>query len=377
MGRAGGSGGSRGGGFSGGSRSSGFGGGRSSGFGGNRGSSGRNSSSSNRYSGSSSSGWSSSSSSGWNSRPSNNVFFVPTGGSGLFSRPGNSSNYSNNNGSVSSNKGCGTGCGTAVVVALVVLLALMLIGGLVGGFSNDSDNIPHSTYAREKLPNGAVKLTDYYYDDLNWIGSDRGTLLQGLKYFYQKTGVQPYLLITDDFPGITPGYEDKKKVEEAAKLLYDEMFDDNAHLFVLFFEDEYGYFTYYLAGSQASSVIDSEAGDILLKYLDHYYTDDSMDDAQYFSTAFTKAADRIMTNSYETDKNAKITVTVVVGVLALAGIGLLWWTKAKKRKKEELEQIENILQTPLERLDDNKLDDLEEKYTNGNSIDPTDMYGGN
>ena len=64
-------------------------------------------------------------------------------------------------------------------------------------------NITPSTQNREPLPAGAVIETDYFADNLFWI-DNKAQLEAGMKHFYQKTGVQPFLYITDEVDGCTP-----------------------------------------------------------------------------------------------------------------------------------------------------------------------------
>ena len=65
---------------------------------------------------------------------------------------------------------------------------------------DSGSNITKSTIAREPLPKGSVNETDYYTDELGWIHNP-SQLVIGLKNFYNKTGVQPHVYITDTVNG--------------------------------------------------------------------------------------------------------------------------------------------------------------------------------
>ena len=65
-----------------------------------------------------------------------------------------------------------------------------------------SGDITRSTVKREPLDKAYVNETGYYTDELGWIRSS-STLEKGMKDFYQETGVQPYLYITDTVNGTT------------------------------------------------------------------------------------------------------------------------------------------------------------------------------
>ena len=130
----------------------------------------------------------------------------------------------------------------------------------------------------------------YFTDELGWI--DKRTQLEaGMKTFYQKTGVQPYLYITDNIDGSqSPSEAD---VRDFAFSLYDRLFSDEAHLLLIFFEPSPSqYSTWYVTGTQAKAVLDAEAMDILLDYIDRYYHYD-ISDEEFFSRAFADAAKRM------------------------------------------------------------------------------------
>ncbi len=202
-----------------------------------------------------------------------------------------------------------------------------------------------------------VNETGYYTDENDWINNK--TLLQkGLKNFYNKTGVQPYLYITDSINGTHD--PDMSQLTFFAEQLYDELFTDEAHLLLVFFEYDSGeYMTSYVTGSQAKTVIDDEAGDILLDYLDKYYYYD-MSDEQYFSKSFDDAAERIM----KVYRSPWLTVLIFIAVILLAIILFKWWEKAKEQKNKEAEMNAQILNTPLEQFGDtsDEAEELGKKY---------------
>ena len=256
--------------------------------------------------------------------------------------------------------GCGLGCGT---IALVVII-LAIVFGLVFSFNTGSslsgsggnNEITLSTVEREPLPDGSVTETDYYTDTIGWIGN-RSELTSGMKHFYEKTGVQPYLYLTDDINGSTnPSMED---LESFANEKYDELFADEAHLLLVFFEYQSSmYMDYYVVGTQAATVIDTEAGDVLLDYIDSYYYDDNRTDEEFFSDAFRDSADRIM----EVTRSPWIAVLIVFGVIILLALLFFWWRHAKKQRNLEAQQTEDILKTPLDTFGNTEAEELRKKY---------------
>ncbi|MCD7859357.1 MAG: hypothetical protein LUH51_04190 [Firmicutes bacterium] len=245
---------------------------------------------------------------------------------------------------------------TIVIVALVLVMALVSM--LTGFLSSSSSSITVSTVEREKLVADADTSMGYYTDELGWIRS-ASTLNSGLKSFYQDTGVAPYLYITDTVNGTHDPTE--SDMETFTSALYDELFDDEAHFLLVFFEYYSGqYNMWYVGGSQTKAVMDDEACDILLDYIDEYYYSNLSDEAM-FATAFEKAGERIM--SVTTSPLPAIIIALVV--LAVVVVLFVWWRKAKAQKNKEAEQTERILNADPQKFgteDDQKLNDLENKY---------------
>lgn len=265
----------------------------------------------------------------------------------------------------SGGSGCGCGCGSLIgLLIIVAIVAVLIMSGMVSMFSgstnaNDTTVITASTIRREALPQGSVNETNYYTDELGWINNPT-QLTGGLKNFYQQTGVQPHLYITDTVNGSrSPSNTD---LDVFANNLYDQLFTDEAHLLLVFFEYDGSYMTRYVAGTQAKTVIDSEAADILLDYIDRYYYDDSLTDEVYFSMAFNDAAERIM----KVERSPWIAVFVIIGIAALLLILFVWWRNMKKQKNLEAQQREEMLNTPLEKYGDLEMEKLEKRYEEPN-----------
>lgn len=340
MGRSGGSGGRSSGGSFGGSRSS---GGRSGGFG----SSHRGGGSSGGFGGFGSSGGGFFG--GGGSSGSGGGFF----GSGP--RMGSGGNYDGNGGRGSN----GCGCGALILLIIVILIVAVIVGFLVESMFAGSAELTKSTVAREPLPKGSVTETGYYSDELGWI-NNQTKMQDGLKYFYQQTGVQPYVVITDTINGSHNPTE--SQLDAYANQLYDQLFTDEAHLLFVFFEYNDAYMDRYVAGTQAKTVIDTEAADILLDYVDRNYYDSSLTDEEFFSNSFRDAADRIMTVTKSPWISALTVIAIVLGVVIITVLLFTWWRRAKNQKNLEAKQTAEMLNTPLEKFDDVEIEDLAKKY---------------
>lgn len=345
----GGSGGSRGGGsFGGGSRGGGsFGGGSRGGgsFGGSRGGSFGGSSRGSSFGGSRPSG-------GY--RPSGTYF-------GSSRRPVGGPVHTGGGGA---NSGCG--CGTTVIIIAIVLVFLIIMAGGLStcastSFTSSGSNtgdITTSTVEREKLSASLVNETGYYTDETGDFISSASQLTSGLKTFYNLTGVQPYVYITDNVNGdYAP---DDETLASFANTLYDGLFTDEGHLLFVYVDlaDGDSFDGYIVIGVSAKTVIDDEAYAILTDYISAYYYDMSLSNEQFISNAFADAGERIM----HVETSAWPYVLIVLGVIAILVILLVWWKKRKEQKNLEAKQTEEILNTPLQKFGDSDVEDLAEKY---------------
>lgn len=250
------------------------------------------------------------------------------------------------------------GCLTAVTGCILVMIIIFLLFPRFLPVGNSSDwSLTKSTVEREPLPASEVITTDYYEDTIGWIESG-SRLEKGMKEFFSKTGVQPYLYLTETVNG-SPRPSDAE-MESFANSLYDELFQDEGHLLVVFqeYNSDSNYFVWCIAGRQAKTVFDNEARDIFYDYIDHYYVSD-LDTSDYFSTVFEKTADRMM----QVTPNPLVKIVAYIVIFAVILLAFLWWKKAKEQKNREAEQTERILNADLgESFTDPKIKDLEEKY---------------
>lgn len=256
--------------------------------------------------------------------------------------------------------GGGCGCITLLVALIVIVLVLVIVFSILGTVNNSNGgNITVSSVERVALPPGSVNETKYYKDEIGWI-SNETKLLKGLKHFYKETGVQPYLYLTDTING--SHFPTELELEIFSYNLYTELFTDEAHLLLVFFEYDGRYLDWYVAGTQAKSVIDIEAGNILLDYIDRYYYEGGLSDEEFFSKSFGDAADRIMTVT----KSPWIMVFIVIGMAVFLIVLFIWWKKSKEQKNLEAKRREDILKTPLDRFGDTEAEDLLKKYQDDN-----------
>lgn len=297
----------------------------------------------------------------------------PSGGPG-FGMSGGGSPVRPGGGSFGGRGGCG--CGALGAIAVVLIFALIVMGAfsscvsaLAGsGISSSSgssstSSITASTIEREKLSSSLVNETGYYTDETGSFINSSTELTSGLKSFYQQTGVQPYVYITDNIDGDYAPSEDD--LDTFAENLYETLFTDEGHLLFVYVDltGSDGYMGHIVIGYSAQTVIDDEAYEILTQYINAYYYDSSLSNAEFISNAFRDAGERIM----HVEKSAWPYVLIVFGAIAILIILLIWWKKRKAQKNLEAQQTEEILNTPLQQYGNTDAEELAKKYSGKDS----------
>lgn len=194
------------------------------------------------------------------------------------------------------------------LAARMLALALAAFAALALAACSQTDISP-STVQREALPESAVTETAYYEDQAGWI-SDPAALEEGMRHFFEETGVQPYLAILEDGSATS-----SQEISEKAGELYAQLFSDEGHFLFAICDDGEGRLFYGShIGSDAEDVLDDEATTIFLEYLEQYNADESLSKEQLFSSTFASTADRIM----QTAVPPFFDVLVYVGVIVIA-----------------------------------------------------------
>lgn len=246
---------------------------------------------------------------------------------------GSSGGYSG--GSHRSGGGCGSVFGSFIAIIIIISFIGLFIAALEGSANG---NIPlfieRSTVNREPLPDSkCTPYEEWYQDDWgDWIDDygEEDSLIHGLRYFYEKTGVQPYLWIMGE-EGKDFKYEES--LEELSDIKYKELFgDDEGHLIVIFREYPNASSNYICTATPGYDaevqVMDEQAREILLDYIDYYYTDNNLTEGQFFDQAFRQAANRMMKKQLSWKQ-----IGVIVAVAIILVIGIIITAKIVKSRK--------------------------------------------
>ena len=255
-----------------------------------------------------------------------------------YSHHSGGSHYSGNYSGLGTNAGR-SGCGCSRVFGILMIFPILIIMGLMYGIIETGDigtffKIQRSTIQREALPADKCKAIDKWFQDDwgDWIDetNEDAAVQAGLQYFYEKTGVQPYLWIMGEEG---KDYMSEGSVEELADKKYKEMFgDDEGHLLIIFREypnNSSNYICTATPGHDAETqVMDEQAREILLDYIDYYYTDTDLNEGRFFQRSFRKAADRIMIKQMSEKQ-----VFTIIAVVVVVVIGLIIISSIIRKKK--------------------------------------------
>ena len=216
------------------------------------------------------------------------------------------------------------GCLSVILIIIAIVLAVVMVSGI---------NAAKNAKNRVKLDAKITVDIGYIDDQLKWF-SKPATVENAMKSFYEKTGVMPYLVITNKMGGA----KTESEAEAYTKNLYYELFTkngkaDEAHFLVLWYQengsDDYAFM---YAGSSANGVIDADARQVVYNYFNRYYTSD-YDDNQYFAKVFEESATEIMKQS---DTGWKATLGWLIVVIAvLVVMNIIDYKNTMKIKKQE------------------------------------------
>lgn len=246
---------------------------------------------------------------------------------------------------------------STVITIVVWLIIISVLFSLVrGSGGQNGDYITKSTVNRSKLHLNLSDEAGYFTDTCGWI-RNRTALEKGLKDFYDSTGILPYVYIINNVSG---DYDPSTaKLEAFAESQYEELFEDEGHALLVFW-DYAGAYEYTLwLGADAAELMDTEACDILFDYLDYYYYYADTEEA-FFADAFANAGERMM--SVTRSPMYYILLVAVGGLTGFAGYRV--WKSRKEQEAARKKRAEEILNSPLEKFGTNGdiIDELEKKY---------------
>lgn len=234
----------------------------------------------------------------------------------------------------SSGSGC---CGLIVMIFIIMFVIYFFFGGCA---RKTNVEVQNNTTNREKLESSTLNKTSYWIEDnAGWL-DDEKVVQKSMEHFLDKTGVQPYLIIDTSVYGNK--YFDDADVEKFLDKKYNSLFNDEAHMILIFLEPyENQYYRAVYTGKAANTVIDTEAQNIINNIIVQNYTNKSLTDDEYFAKIFTDSADKIMAK-VTTINDVKNTRTISIGliiIVAIIGVVVVKVMQARVKEKELAKDI--------------------------------------
>lgn len=231
------------------------------------------------------------------------------------------------------------GPGGCSMVILLVIIILAFVSYVAPDFGSSRENTEVTVSRTERTAvTGTHTYSEWYLDELGFIDHD-ADLTDGLKYFYSKTGIQPYVMLIDYDESLwINGQWNEDAAEQYLAQVYKDTFSDNGHLIFAYFacendsKDMDGTFYFYY-GSAAYSIMDDEAETIFWSYFDMNYNNLDLSIGNFIGQTFKETADNIMhtgTSENNTLMRAAVIFAVICIVVIIAGIAV-----AKKAAKKD------------------------------------------
>lgn len=272
----------------------------------------------------------------------------PYGGGGYYRRPARRSS------------GCSLGTILVAIIIIVIIFAVRSCGAVFGFTSG----VTRSTEKRDKLDSKYVNYSNTWYEDeLGWFGKNNRTVINGLEDFYQSTGIQPYICLVS-YDSVEDNSSARDKYIEDK---YSELFTDEGHMLFCYFAcqndkpDVMDGNWLYIVGKQTETVMDENAKQIFESYFRKYYDDTSLDVDELFADTFSDSGKAIMKGPIHMRYVVIIIVAIVAAVIIVAML-IKWWKARKAQKNKEQEDLERMLDKPLETFGTDPVDELKNKY---------------
>ena len=252
-----------------------------------------------------------------------------------------------------------------VVWAVILIVCFMLAYACSSTVPSSYSGVTHTHTKMNQ--EGVTRSSEWIDDQVDWLSNEK-TVTEALQYFENKTGVQPYLIITDTVYGKSD-FTDSEAEQWLGDVYWDK-FNDDGHMIVAFVEYEDSvYVDYVYTGRLANGTIDEEARNIIMDKFDLYYTDSSLSDDEYFAKVFRSSADTIMVDydaGVDRKTNAGLVFLVGSGIIVVLIVGGHVIKRVSESKRAAYEAAQKLASTPVNSMSDETdsvADELEKKYS--------------
>lgn len=229
---------------------------------------------------------------------------------------------------------------------------IILIIGVYGILSSGRSDAP------EKIPDPPAYISDCIIDGDAWF-DDASQTGRELKKFYEKTGIQPYIVI-NAYENAFADMSDSEKDAYAENYFVSHGLQENTLLYMYFGEpddDTIGYMTL-INGKQTVRIVSDDFTDHFWSELDAEW-DYAPSSDDLFIDAFDDTADEIMGSGGVSIFSIFLTL---LGIFIIASALIYYHNRMKDYKEiQRRRHVSHVLDTDLNSL----ADELADKYTKG------------
>ena len=225
-----------------------------------------------------------------------------------------------------------------LIIAALAMIVVIIVFSIV---ASQDRWLTRSTVQRKALPaDQCTQSHTWYLDETGQIirAGEEVEIFSGMKYFYEKTGVQPFLWVAHIYDRLDECNSMQGREELRDQILaekYEELFGSDGGHVLIAVSDIHGsqiYIWYCYPGETAKSqVMDDEASKILVECLSYMQENDFNHPGLSINKGFVKAADTIMTD--QTFISYAVAI-VIVAVLIL--IAIICISSIRRRGKENV-----------------------------------------
>ena len=239
------------------------------------------------------------------------------------------------------------------LIAVAVIAIVAVLAACFGFKTSGESWLTKSTIQRRAMPaDQCQKIDTWFWDDTGYsLTNDEGAtgrlitkgeeeyIIAGMEYFYEKTGVQPYLWAVsfyDELWELHSIYDEREMRDQMMADKYEELFgSDGGHVLIAVsdsnrFPTSY-YWVCYAGDNAKNQVMDEEAAQILMDCLSFMYEPGNVHPGRTIGNAFVKAADTMMMDQTFTSYAIAI---VIVGVMIF--IALICIASIRRSGKENV-----------------------------------------
>ena len=190
------------------------------------------------------------------------------------------------------------------ILAILIIIALVAIVATKGR-TNKNNNTRDLSIAKDTQYSQTIKtklsVSSQFENncviDCSYQLDNVDNTAKGLKGFFNKTGVQPYIFITSYEEYKLEDYSEQERKDVAKQIFNENNLPSHAFLVVFWvnYEDDINIdYTTYAIGNQAERIMDDNALSIFKQSVEDYWYDYSLSTDKVLEKAYDKAADSIM-----------------------------------------------------------------------------------